>query len=1166
MSCWTLLSWWWCCRYPAMPPGTYNPKFGLSQVEQCLICPAGFFCEDWGMFEPTGPCQAGYYCIAGVNFPNPDGNFSTGVGGACPQGMYCPEGTSFPLPCPSGTYSDSLHLTDRSSCIPCSPSYFCGSGGLTHPSGFCKAGFYCPGGDTSSTGSEGGPCPAAHFCAEGSASPEPCPAGSYSNLTGRIVCSHCPAGYYCPERTANFTEFPCPPGFYCPDGTRHATQFPCPRGYYNPEPMTQTLDSCLPCPPGHYCEKERLTKVSGRCEAGWFCVSAAWTSQPFDLDNYTNANCLCPATATGGRCQPGFYCPVGSSEPLPCPPGTFCNSSGLSLPMGPCSPGFYCVGGATEAKPLDGQTGNICPRGAYCVEGSGQPELCPIGTFSPVSGVSDRNACLPCPGGSFCSGVGLSAPTGLCAPGQLLLLVPLWSNYGYCSAMSSRSLCPLGSSFPLPCPAGTYQDQETQSSCMVCKPGYYCTESFGFVNTSWLQPCPKGHYCPGGTSLPNQHPCPVEGAVTATPTDKVTGGVCPESYYCPEGSIQPLICSPGTYVSVTQATHCEPCLPGWYCVSGSLYLCPAEGTGFDMGGCPKGTYGPDPGYWSVSQCKQCDGGHYCSSRNGTVVTGPCQEGYYCSHGNTSPNPQKASGNGGPCPAGHYCPIATVHPLPCPLGTFSNFTKLISQEDCQLCLPGHYCDAVGLSAPTGLCWEGFFCTEGAHRPDPVLKDNYGRGGPCPKGYYCSEGSAAPQQCPLGTISAVDGLPSCSICPQGYYCPVSNNGSTYEIYECPMGHYCPAGTWFKHLYPCPAGSINPHLQMAKLQDCQPCPPGSFCAFPGKSNASGLCRAGYYCLSGAWSPTPNDGGKTGDLCPEGYYCSQGSSAPFPCPSGYYSNNTGNADISSCLPCLPGFFCATRGLSFPTQICPAGYYCPGVVNGSFQSSVLCSPGNMCPLGSKTQLPCLPGSYQSLPGQLECVECPAGFYCAGLFDNITGQMSGTRTPLLCPRGYYCPPGTKTGIAMPCPAGTFNNQMGLPNKSSCDLCPPGQFCSSSGLTAPTGLCSPGTLSLPHIFIISPIVTSVSKALFLPCLKKAQQEAVALQGPIAHRVPPLWSRAPLELSDPKREGLLSWHASHVYLAITVLRMACLFHLDFATQVFIAQRDPKRQHRKETALLH
>lgn len=67
------------------------------------------------------------------------------------------------------------------------------------------------------------------------------------------------------------------------------------------------------------------------------------------------------------------------------------------------------------------------------------------------------------------------------------------------------------------------------------------------------------------------------------------------------------------------------------------FYCP-ERTGFDLRGCPEGTYGPDPGYWSVSQCRQCDGGHYCSSRNGTAVTGLCQEGYYCSHGNTSPQP------------------------------------------------------------------------------------------------------------------------------------------------------------------------------------------------------------------------------------------------------------------------------------------------------------------------------------------------------------------------------------------------------------------------------------------------------------------------------------------------------------------------------------------------
>lgn len=69
-----------------------------------------------------------------------------------------------------------------------------------------------------------------------------------------------------------------------------------------------------------------------------------------------------------------------------------------------------------------------------------------------------------------------------------------------------------------------------------------------------------------------------------------------------------------------------------------------------------------------------------------------------------------------------------------LSAFSFFSLCLfhfpSQEDCQPCLPGYYCDAVGLSAPSGECWEGFFCLEGADRPDPPLRDR--RGGPCPKG--------------------------------------------------------------------------------------------------------------------------------------------------------------------------------------------------------------------------------------------------------------------------------------------------------------------------------------------------------------------------------------------------------------------------------------------------
>lgn len=117
---------------------------------------------------------------AGVNFQNPDANISTGVGGPCPVGHYCPEGSGLPLPCPLGTFSNryfivlhihvqylneldkwmtelkmclhSLYITANSGCTVCPAGKFCGSVGLSRPSGLCKEGFYCPPGSTSSTG------------------------------------------------------------------------------------------------------------------------------------------------------------------------------------------------------------------------------------------------------------------------------------------------------------------------------------------------------------------------------------------------------------------------------------------------------------------------------------------------------------------------------------------------------------------------------------------------------------------------------------------------------------------------------------------------------------------------------------------------------------------------------------------------------------------------------------------------------------------------------------------------------------------------------------------------------------------------------------------------------------------------------------------------------
>ena len=63
--------------------------------------------------------------------------------------------------------------------------------------------------------------------------------------------------------------------------------------------------------------------------------------------------------------------------------------------------------------------------------------------------------------------------------------------------------------------------------------------------------------------------------------------------------------------------------------------------------------------------------------------------------------------------------------------------------------------------------------------------------------------------------------------------------------------------------------------------------------------------------------------------------------------------------------------------------------------------------------------SVQKLPGQAQCDQCPAGFYCNATFGPVV-----TYDPYVCPEGFYCPNGTQYAEEYPCPVSTFNNITG----------------------------------------------------------------------------------------------------------------------------------------------
>ena len=519
------------------------------------MCPTGKFCSEEG---PSGPCNAGYICALGADNPIPHDNVT---GFICPIGYFYLAGADNASTCPSGTYSNVTGLKKASECSLCPPGMYCSGEALTLPSGLCFSGYVC---------SQGSPVP----------NPVVAP---YGNL--------------------------CPSGHFCRQGTH--TPVACPSGTFLSSTGGQSLNDCTPCTPGRFCESVGLTAVSGKCNAGFYCIFSAKSSSPSD-------------GITGDICPVGNYCPEGTSLPITCDAGSYANVTRLATCM-ECPLGYFCFSDSVHPLP--------CPVGFYCPSGTGLNWIpCPTGTFSAFGGLNSVDQCQSCPGGSYCNAENATEVSGLCSAGFYCesgvdTFKPINTHKGVGGLCPAGNYCPPGSALPLGCPEGTYQDQVGQSQCKVCPAGYYCSASFTTFSDS---PCPFGYYCPNGTRYKFEYPCP-----------------------------------PGTFnnMSLSQdRSDCHLCTPGMYC--------------------------GDSGLWEES--------------------GFCHEGYFCTVGAPSPRPTRLNispllektwlhirETGGLCPVGHFCPSGSSIPTPC--------------------TPGMYCNFTGLSQPSGLCLPGYYCPSGSHDP-------------------------------------------------------------------------------------------------------------------------------------------------------------------------------------------------------------------------------------------------------------------------------------------------------------------------------------------------------------------------------------------------------------------------------------------------------------------
>ncbi|CAG5098823.1 Oidioi.mRNA.OKI2018_I69.XSR.g16008.t1.cds [Oikopleura dioica] len=1061
-------------------PGYFCPE-GSARPRPC---DAGKSCQGLKLSEPDGGCDPGYYCPTGSKSPQEK---------VCLPGHYCLADSAYPEPCPPGTYDvtdtvDSTHRTNSSICIENESQVdgfaFEGWGNTFLTGVECEAGWYCEKGTYNRYGDL---CTRHHYCPKRSYYPIPCPTGKWQPNSGSIECTDCPAGWFCnvtdignshrePPSAEEYPK-PCEIGYYCPEGT--TKQEVCPDGTYGNRTRLASADDCLTCPPGYYCSDGFIV---GMCQPGTFCTGgqgpnyARGLSYYLDISESWRGQFQYPEGASG-FCQAGTYCPEGSHAPIPCPPGFFGNSgnqsdftlacepaqpgkyvgveAGSSSDEKECQNGFYCAGRSKLSRPYDDaalgnlggticpagrecETGNIalcnngtfqvnegqnqciectpgylcpqkgvtlpfsCPEGSYCEEGSSEGSECAEDSFNPVERQSDSSSCYPCKGGFKCNGgdnVDVCSDRNYCPEGQGEILCP------------AGHLCTEQLSSPEPCETGSYQPSEGKTDCEPCLGGHYC-EFRGAKDVTG--PCEGGYYCNGNVTDPRPSP------------EK-----CLQGEACPIGAIDPILCNNGSYAPLDLMEKCEICPPGYYCdgidelpfwrtkYEGVVLpiecnkdeyenVIPPDEFGYCEEGsrlptrCPSGSLVQGaPQLFDSTECEPCPTGYYCE---GGAIAGECEKGSFClaSSGekdskenffdehilseNTLCDTDQKNGCAGKCPPGYLCEEGTDLPIPCPQGQKLADGTLLTAPGCEDVGPGEF----------GV--QGLFDSEGK----PFL---------CPEGYYCpgpdstQNITADPIPCPVGTYMNSEGAKDkCTACIGGYDC-TELGLRNYETFICPPGHYCLAGEGRE---PCPNSTWRPDV-------------GGSSDIIGHEDGCSLCPEGEYCPENVI----NDAGVP---CPPGFTCPEGTEiADELCPAGYYCPES---SFHERYPCSAGFYCELG--SWNETVCEFPYYCPPLTDKEFGFTCDLGHGALAGLNRTNEEEfcqlCPAGTYRSREDQPECEPCPAGMSCP------EGTGEDPREPILCPIGHYCPTGNPLGRPIPCPPGTFSNEVGA-QQEACQPCP-----------------------------------------------------------------------------------------------------------------------------------
>ena len=152
--------------------------------------------------------------------------------------------------------------------------------------------------------------------------------------------------------------------------------------------------------------------------------------------------------------------------------------------------------------------------------------------------------------------------------------------------------------------------------------------------------------------------------------------------------------------------------------------------------------------------------------------------------------------------------------------------------------------------------------------------------------------------------------------------------------------------------------------------------------------------------------------------------------CAPGYYENT------GMCVLDPPGSF-TNVGHPLLTN-CAPGFYAPG------SGSTSCIPAEIghfvAAPGSRTESPCVEGTYADSVGMMMCAIAPAGKYAGNAATGVVScpagsycDAAGGTVKALCASGTYCPAGSSSEVL--CPAGSY-----CATPSQIASCDPGHYC------------------------------------------------------------------------------------------------------------------------------